>query len=256
MHVENRTYGDLAVRIAETNADLGEAVADAFARAARSELAQRDSIAVIFATGNSQLTFADAVVKRDDVDWARITVLHMDEYLGMPADHPASFRRWMHENIVDRVHPKAFEGVRADRQSIGEELERYTALVRDLKPAITVMGIGENGHLAFNDPPADFDTSEVIRVVTLDERSRRQQVGEGHFASIDETPSQAVSLTIPALLASHTVLVGVPERRKADAVKAALQGPISPQCPASILREQSHATLFLDRQSASALDLP
>lgn len=249
------TYGEAHVSAWHDNATVGEAVAAAFADAARRVVAERESIAVILATGNSQLSFAEAVTKREDIDWSRITILHMDEYLGMSADHPASFRRWMHENIVDRVHPRAFEGVQGDHEPIAEELQRYAALLQDLKPAITVMGIGENGHLAFNDPPADFDTSESIRIVTLDERSRRQQVGEGHFRSLDETPKQALSLTIPALLASPTVLVGVPELRKAEAVKAALQGPIGPQCPASILRQHSRARLFLDQESASLLDL-
>ncbi|MBN9611549.1 MAG: hypothetical protein BGO26_10455 [Actinobacteria bacterium 69-20] len=247
------TYKDLAVSIYETNEELGEAVAEVFAEAARRELAQRESIAVILATGNSQLSFARAVAARDDIEWSRITVLHMDEYLGMAADHPASFRRWMHENIVDRVHPKSFEGVVGDHVPIDEELRRYSELLRDLDPAVTVMGIGENGHLAFNDPPADFDTTDLVRIVTMDDVSRRQQVGEGHFASIDDMPRQALSLTIPALLHARTVLVAVPEARKAAAVRAALEGPISPDCPASILQSQPQARVFLDRDSAKEL---
>lgn len=251
--MERRRYDQVDVSISPDNSRLGEAVAQAFADAAKKALTERESIAVILATGNSQLSFARAVVQRDDIDWARITILHMDEYLGMSADHPASFRRWMHENIVDKVHPQGFEGVRGDHLPIEEEIARYTGLIRDLRPAITVMGIGENGHLAFNDPPADFETTDVIRIVTMDERSRSQQVGEGHFANMSETPTHALSLTIPALLNVDTVLVGVPEARKADAVQAALEGPITPDCPASILRHQSKAQIFLDRESASKL---
>lgn len=252
--MESLTYDELEVTVSESNDELGEAVAEAFAGAAASALKEAPEIAVILATGNSQLSFAAAVRRRDDIEWSRITILHMDEYLGMSEDHPASFRRWMKENLVEHVAPKAFEGVRGDHEPVEEELERYTSLIRDLAPAITVMGIGENGHLAFNDPPADFEAQEIMKVVDMDEVSRRQQVGEGHFPSLDETPWQALSLTIPALLRSRTVLVGVPEERKATAVKNALEGPVSPDCPASILRAQAHARVFLDRDSSSLLD--
>lgn len=252
--MESLRYDQLEVTVSESNDDLGEAVAEAFARAAASALEEAPEIAVILATGNSQLSFAKAVRRRDDIEWSRITILHMDEYLGMSEDHPASFRRWMKENLVEHVSPKAFEGVRGDHEPVEEELERYSALIRDLPPAITVMGIGENGHLAFNDPPADFEAQETMKVVDMDDVSRRQQVGEGHFPSLDETPRQALSLTIPALLRSPTVLVGVPEQRKATAVKNALKGPVSPACPASILRAQAHAHVFLDQESSSLLD--
>jgi glucosamine-6-phosphate deaminase len=252
--MEHRTYDRLEVSTAETDDELGAAVADAFATAARTALEAKDSIAVILATGNSQLSFVRAVTKRTDVDWSRITVLHMDEYFGMSEDHPASFRRWMRENLATHVTLKAFEGVRGDHTPVEEELRRYDGLLRDLDPEICVMGIGENGHLAFNDPPADFESEELIRIVDMDEASRRQQVGEGHFPSLAETPRLALSLTIPALLKPRTVLVGVPEERKAKAVKDALEGPVQPQCPASILRTQPHARVFLDRASSSLLE--
>ena len=252
--MENLKYDKLAVTIADSNDELGVAVAEAFALAARAALQEKSEIAVILATGNSQLSFAKALHERDDIEWSRITILHMDEYLGMSEDHPASFRRWMKENIVAYVSPKAFEGVRGDHEPVEEELERYSALLRDLDPAITVMGIGENGHLAFNDPPADFEASESIKIVEMDEVSRKQQVGEGHFASLSVTPSHALSLTIPTLLRPGAVLVGCPETRKANAVKATLEGPVTPEVPASILRTQAHARLFLDQESSSLLD--
>ena len=254
LSVENRKYDQLDVVIADTNDELGAAVAEAFAKAARDALQKQDEIAVILATGNSQLSFARAVRERDDIEWSRITIMHMDEYLGMADDHSASFRLWMNENIISHVSPKAFEGVRGDHEPIDEEIKRYSGLLREPDPAITVMGIGENGHLAFNDPPAEFDTTEMVRLVTMDEVSRKQQVGEGHFASLDVTPTQALSLTIPALLRVGVVLVGVPETRKAAAVTAALEGPVTPNCPASILQTQPHATVFLDAESASLLD--
>jgi len=194
-------------------------------------------------------------VARDDIDWSRITVLHMDEYLGMSQDHPASFRKWMIDNIVARVPLKKLEGMRGDHEPYEEELERYTRLLEDLKPAICVMGIGENGHLAFNDPPADFDAPELMRLVEMDEVSRRQQVGEGHFASIDEAPTHALSMTIPALLAPETILVVTPEARKAEIVRRTLPEDVSPMVPATILRNQVNATLFLDGDSSAELNL-
>lgn len=246
-------YGQLQVKVAASNNELGSEAADAFASAAAAALEVKDEIAVILATGNSQQSFVRAVRERGDIDWSRITVLHMDEYLGMSEDHPASFRRWMQENLVNQVHPKEFHGVQGDFRPVEAELERYTRLLQDLDPAICVMGIGENGHLAFNDPPADFDCEELIRIVELDEACRRQQVGEGHFSSLDETPRRAISLTIPALLRPATVLVLAPELRKADAVRNALEGEVDPSCPASILQTQSHVLLYLDPDSSSRL---
>lgn len=247
-------YGDLEVTVLPTNEEAGAVAAEAFAVVVREALATRDEIAVILATGNSQLAFTEAATARDDIDWSRITVLHMDEYLGMSADHPASFRRWMRENVAERVNLKALEGVRGDHEPVEEELARYTRLLEELDPAVCVMGIGENGHLAFNDPPADFETPELMRLVEMDEVSRQQQVGEGHFPSLEEAPTHALTMTIPALLRPGTVLVNTPEARKADVVKAALEGPITPAVPASILRRQPHARLFLDADSASLLD--
>lgn len=247
------TFDQLRVTVADSNEALGVAAADAFASAVRSALESRDEIAVILATGNSQLSFANALRSRDDIDWSKISVLHMDEYLGMSEDHPASFRLWMNKNIMP-LKPKAFHGVRGDAPSTEAELQRYSDLIRDLKPVVTVMGIGENGHLAFNDPPADFETTEVIHVVDLDDACRLQQVGEGHFASLEETPRQALSLTVHALLEPETVLVLTPELRKAKAVKAALDGPVTPMCPASILTTKANAHLFLDSDSASLVD--
>lgn len=253
--MKTQKYGDLKVVINETEQKSGQAAAEAFAQAVNKALETRDEIAVILATGNSQLAFIDAAVSRDDIDWSRITVLHMDEYLGMADDHPASFRKWMIDNIVNRVPLKKLEGMRGDHEPYEEELQRYTRLLEDLKPTICVMGIGENGHLAFNDPPADFDAPELMRLVEMDEVSRRQQVGEGHFASLDEAPTHALSMTIPALLAPETVLVVTPEARKAEIVRRTLTEEISPMCPATILRTQPHATLFLDGDSSAELDL-
>lgn len=252
--MKHLTYGELTVSIAPSNGALGVAAAQDFAATVRDALEKWDEIAAILATGNSQLSFVSALRERTDIDWSRITILHMDEYLGMAEDHPASFRRWMQENLVTRVKPKAFYGVRGDHEPVEEELARYAELVRDLDPVVCVMGIGENGHLAFNDPPADFDTHELIKVVELDDVCRMQQVGEGHFATLEDTPDHALTLTVHALLRPSSVMVLTPEARKARAVKTALEGPVTPNCPASILQTAPNARLYLDQESSSMLD--
>ena len=251
--MKSLTYGALKVSITPTNVELGVRAARDFATSVRAALETRNEIAVILATGNSQLSFVSALRQRNDIDWYRINILHMDEYLGMESDHPASFRRWMQENLVRWVNPKAFYGICGDHTPVEEELARYTELIRTLDPAICVMGIGENGHLAFNDPPADFETHDLIHVVALDETCRMQQVNEGHFATLIDTPNRALSLTVPALLQPGTVMALTPEDRKAVAVNAALEGPVTPQCPASILQTASNARLYLDAESSALL---
>jgi glucosamine-6-phosphate deaminase len=242
------------VSVAPSVEALAAAAAEHFASAVRAELETHEDVAVILATGNSQLEFIKAARERDDIDWSRLIVLHMDEYYGMNESHPASFRRWMQDNLLSYVTPKAFHGVVGDHDPVEEELERYGELLRTLDPAICVMGIGENGHLAFNDPPADFDTRDLIHVVELDEACRKQQVGEGHFASVEEMPERALSLTVHALLRPRTVLVLTPEGRKASAVKQALTGPVTPTCPASILQTTKHVWLYLDQDSSAHLE--
>jgi glucosamine-6-phosphate deaminase len=248
-------YGDLGVTILDSNAELGVKAAQDFAAAAKEALQGKEEIAVILATGNSQLSFVDALYERTDIDWSRIVVLHMDEYLKMDATHPASFYRWMEEKIVAKLHPKEFFGIRGDVPA-EEEIARYSVLIERLKPSICVMGIGENGHVAFNDPPADFNTKELIKIVALDDIGcRTQQVNEGHFASLEEMPDHALTLTVHALLQPKTVLVLTPESRKAKAVKEALEGPITEQCPASILKTAPNAHLYLDPESSALLSI-
>jgi len=248
-----KRYDKLEVRIFADAAALGAAAADDLAAIIAEAVRERGLASVILATGNSQLRFMEALRQRQDIAWERVIVFHMDEYLGMEADHPASFRKYIREKLTDIVRPKAFYGVDGDAADVGQELARYTALLERHPADACVMGIGENGHLAFNDPPADFETTDTIHVVALDEACRRQQVGEGHFGSLAEAPTHALSLTVPALLAPRHVLVVAPEERKAQAVRAALEGPISPSCPASILREQPHAVLYLETASAALL---
>jgi len=243
----------MQVQVYESNQAMGAAAADDMARILVNAVAERGETSVIIATGNSQLTFMEALRAKDGIPWDRITVFHMDEYVGISDQHPASFRLYLHEKLVDTVHPRAFYGLDGDAPDIDAELARYTALLEAHKPVATALGIGENGHLAFNDPPADFETDKAVHVVTLDDVCRRQQVGEGHFAGVDDVPPQAITLTVPALLRPDHVLAIVPEARKAPVVRAALQGPVTPDCPGSILRTLSHARLYLDRESAAQL---
>jgi glucosamine-6-phosphate deaminase len=251
--MKDKTFGSSHAAMFSSTEVLGAAAAHDFAEATRGALAQRDEITVILATGNSQLSFVQALHAEHDIEWSRIRVLHMDEYLGMAADHPASFRLWMQRRIVEPFAPKAFYGMRGDHEPVEEELARYTQIIADLAPVICVMGIGENGHLAFNDPPADFETDDLIRIVDLDEKCRAQQVNEGHFASRMDVPTRALSLTVHALTQPDRVMVLVPEGRKAQAVQTALEGPVTPDCPASILQTKDNVRIYLDQESSSLL---
>jgi glucosamine-6-phosphate deaminase len=209
---------------------------------------------VMFASGNSQVAFLDQLLSRADVQWPAVVGFHMDEYVGIPVDHPASFRRYMHEHIAARVPVRGFHALQGDVSDPAAEAQRYAALLAEHRLDLCCLGIGENGHLAFNDPPvADFDDPLDVKVVDLDVACREQQVGEGHFATFADVPTRAITVTIPALLRAGRVLAIVPEARKARPVAAALEGPVSTACPASALRTAAHANLYLDRESASLL---
>lgn len=208
----------------------------------------------MFATGNSQFDFIDALVlSTDSVPWAEVIVFHMDEYVGVGPDHPAGFQHWIRQRIVERVQPAAAHYI--DGLAVpDDECRRYADLLRAHPLDLCCLGIGENGHLAFNDPPvADFDDPLDLKVVELDQSCRLQQVHEGHFPTVEAVPTHAVTVTIPALLRAGTVLAVVPETRKAEPVRAALTGPVSTSCPASVLRRHDHVSLHLDGDSAGLL---
>jgi glucosamine-6-phosphate deaminase len=235
---------------------------EAMARAAASDAAivLRDALdrygeaTVMFATGNSQLDFLNELMTHHAVDWSRVTGFHMDEYLGIAADHRASFRRYMRENVASRVRFRAFHFIAGDAPDPEAECRRYAALMKHRPLDLCCLGIGENGHLAFNDPPADFEDPVDVKVVTLDQACRLQQVGEGHFAGLNEVPHRAITVTIPALLRASRVIAVVPEARKAFVVAAALEGDITADCPASILQKQGHVAVYLDPDSARLLE--
>jgi len=208
---------------------------------------------VMFASGNSQLEFLDRLTADPEVPWPEVVGFHMDEYVGIPADHPASFARYMHERIVGRAPVGRFH-VLDGTAPPEDECARYAALLAAHPLDLCVMGIGENGHLAFNDPPvADFADPRTVKIVTLDDACRRQQVGEGHFPTVDAVPPTALTVTIPALLSAVRVIVVVPDARKEPAVTAAFTGPVTTACPASVLQRTARAVVFLDRSSAAGL---
>ena len=235
-----------------------EQMAEGAARAAQEHLqeilARQDRAAVIFACAPSQIRFLQCLAGLGGVDWSRVTVLHMDEYLGISESHPASFRLFLREHVVRPLKPGTVHYLEGDAMQPLDECARYTRLLQAQPIDLCCLGIGENGHLAFNDPPvADFSDPHQVKLVKLDQACRQQQVGEGHFPNLDAVPQYAFTLTVPALCSAKRMICVAPEKRKAQAVNDALRGPISTSCPASFLRRQAHATLFLDAGSASLL---
>jgi len=244
----------LRVRVYSTQDQLVQDVAREVLGFVQQTLLAQERATAILATGNSQIRFLEQLVQLGGVDWSRIALFHMDEYLGLPADHPASFRHYLRQRVARLVQPKVFHYLEGDALLPIKECERYAQLLRAQPIDLCCLGIGENGHLAFNDPSvADFQDNRSVKIVKLDDACKRQQVGEGYFPNLESVPSYALTLTIPALCSARKMICIVPEKRKAEAVKAALQGPIHPACPASILRRQANCLLFLDAESASLL---
>jgi glucosamine-6-phosphate deaminase len=243
---------DLDVEIHPGNQALGAAAADAAAMIINAAVERSGTANLVLATGNSQLTFL-AALRKQDIAWPAVTVFHMDEYLNLPAGHPAAFPAFLRRHLLDEVQVRAFYPVPGHPTDVTLACKGYESLLRAHPVDLCVLGIGENGHLAFNDPPANFGEADWVKVVKLDEHSRRQQVGEGHFDRLDEVPAQAITLTITGLRSAAAMLCLAPERRKAEAVRRTLTGPVDSACPASILRRTPHARLLLDRDSASLL---
>ncbi len=249
------TVDTARVTVHLTSRHLGEATAAQVAGLIADAVATSGVARIIIGTGPSQAEFIAALVARQDVPWDAVEVFHMDEYLGMPVTHPASFRRWLRTHLTDRVAVRASYELDGDAADVDAEIERYGALLQAAPIDVSCVGFGENGHLAFNDPPvADFADPATVKRVTLDERCRLQQVGEGHFPSLEEAPTTALTVTVPALLRARTVVACVPERRKAAAVRDALEGPIATACPASALRTHPRAFVHLDLEAASLLN--
>jgi glucosamine-6-phosphate deaminase len=242
------------VQILHDNQEVGQSVAATFIDVVGRVLDGQESVSVMLAAAPSQLSFFRALCgQRERVDWDRVRLFHMDEYIGLPASHPASFRSFLHENLVDVVRPREFNEIHGDAADAGEEMVRYTQVLRSVDLDVCVMGIGENGHLAFNEPPADFRPAYEMQIVKLDDVTRRQEFTETPFDSIGDVPTHALTVTIPTLLSAKHLFVIVIGTRKADIVSRALTGSVDESVPASILARYPHALVFLDTDASSQL---
>lgn len=214
----------------------------------------RGAARLVLATGASQFDLLSHLVQAQDIDWSKVTCFHLDEYIGLPQDHPASFRKYLYERFESKVKVASFHYLQGDAPDPQAECRRVGALLQ-LEPVdLALVGIGENGHLAFNDPPADFEVDDPFIIVNLDEACRLQQVGEGWFPSLEAVPNQAISMTIRQIMRSRQIICTVPDLRKRHAVQCSLQGPVTPNCPASILQQHPNCHIFLDEAAASLLE--
>ena len=243
----------MKISISDAPQGLGEAAGTLAADLIRGTIAQKGVAHIILATGTSQFETLKQLIAASDIDWSKVVMFHLDEYLALPMTHPASFRRYLRERFLDQVSPLKEVHLINGETDAEAECARLGALISQRPIDVALVGIGENGHLAFNDPPADFDTEQPYLVVDLDEPCRRQQLGEGWFASLDEVPVQAISMSVRQILKSEHIICSVPDDRKAVAVQNCLEQPVSPWHPASILRTHPHCSLFLDQASARLL---
>jgi glucosamine-6-phosphate deaminase len=242
----------MIIKIFPDKVDLAKtAAADAAARISAA-LKARGHARIIAATGVSQIEFLDHLTRMPGLDWRRVEMFHLDEYIGLPINHPASFRKYLLERLITPTGIVTYHLL--DGQGDPAAVGRATGTaIRDAPVDVAFVGIGENGHLAFNDPPADFETDTPYLVVRLDERCRRQQVSEGWFANIEQVPETAISMSVRQILKAEAIICVVPDSRKAEAVRASLEDPITPAMPASILRTHHDVTIYLDRDSAALL---
>jgi glucosamine-6-phosphate deaminase len=244
----------LNVEIHPDRASMGAAAAKRAASILRRAISDKGFARVILASAPSQDEVLAALTAAPELDWSRVTIFHMDEYVGLTGEDPASFRKYQSRHVLSQVHPAAFHGIRGEAPDVFEECLRYARLLAEAPIDLVCMGIGENGHIAFNDPPvADFQDTMAVKVVDLDDACRRQQVNDGCFPDFDAVPRQAITLTCPTLMSARALVCVVPGPRKAAAVKATLHDPVTTACPATILRHHPSAVLYLDSASASLL---
>jgi glucosamine-6-phosphate deaminase len=245
------------VEIYSSKADAGKSAALRAATILEGAISRQGHSRLIMATGNSQEDLISSLVRARNVDWSRVEVFHMDEYIGLPESHRGSLRHWMKSRFVELVHPGRVNYLDGNARDLDAECHRYEELLRERPVNLCMLGIGENGHIAFNEPhAADFEDPLGVKRVQLDELSRNQQAGEGHFSSPASVPPEALTLTLPILMSSEELICCVPEGRKREAVRNALQGPISPECPGSAVRKHANAHVYIDTDSAALLSLP
>ena len=253
--VKTFNVDSLPVRIYASESEMAADVAQSVHNYLVETISNQGQAAAILATGNSQIQFLERLVDLGGIDWSRMTLFHMDEYLGIDENHSAGFRRYMRERVENKTNPNVFHYLGGDAPEPIAECERYEALLKAQPIDLCCMGVGENGHIAFNDPPvANFEDKRLVKIVELDVACRMQQVNEGHFPDLEAVPKYALTLTVPALCSAKKVVCVAPETRKAKAVQSMLEGPVNTSCPASFLRTQSQATLYLDTDSTSLLE--
>lgn len=243
----------MLLRIFSDKVSLARTAAEQAATAIRRAIAERGRARILVATGASQFEFLDVLTKCSGIDWAKVEAFHLDEYIGLPATHPGSFRNYLQERLIRKTGITRFHFIAGDAADPSAVIRDVGTQLASAPIDVAFVGIGENGHIAFNDPPADFTTEDPYIIVNLDEPCRRQQAGEGWFADISQVPKQAISITPLQILKAREIVAVVPDQRKAQAVKACLEGEISPMVPASILRRHPNTTIYLDRDSASLL---
>ena len=243
----------MLIRVFNDKTTLGRSAAEQAANAIRRAIAERGQARIIAATAASQLEFLDALTKAPDIDWSKVEAFHLDEYVGLPITHPGSFRKMLMEQLVQKTGIRLYHLLHGDAADASAVIREVGKQLASAPVDIAFLGIGENGHIAFNDPPADFNTEDPYLIVTLDEACRQQQVGEAWFADISQVPKQAISMSAQQILKAKEILAVVPDKRKAQAIKACFEGEISPMAPASILRRHPDATVYLDTNSASLL---
>jgi len=241
----------MEIVISESREELAKKAAKKGAELLRAAIKARGEANIIVPAGASQFEMIAALVK-EDLNWSVVTAFHLDEYIGLPVTHPASFRKYLKERFADKVMPRAFNYVNGEIDPEGE-CKRLGKLISKYSIDVAFVGIGENAHLAFNDPPADFDTDEAYIVVNLDEACRKQQLGEGWFPTFDDVPKQAISMSIKQIMKTKSIICTVPDLRKADAVKKAVKGPVTNMAPSSIMQKHAATWLYLDKESASLL---
>ncbi len=244
----------MELKIFPDKTSMSKAAARQAGIALRRAIQKRGSACIIPATAASQFEFLEVLTNEPGIEWPRIELFQLDEYIGLPVTHPASFRRMLLDHLIHKTGITRYHLLNGDG-NVAEVVALQSQAVSSVLIDVAFVGIGENGHLAFNDPPADFQTEQPYLVVDLDERCRSQQVGEGWFADLLQVPKQAISMSVRQILKAKEIIGVVPEERKAEAVKACFEGPISPMAPASILRTHTNATIYLDKHSASRLSL-
>jgi glucosamine-6-phosphate deaminase len=242
----------MVIKVLDDKTSASKAAAEQAAHAIRAAIQDHGQARVIAATAASQLNFLDALTKANQIDWRCVELFHLDEYVGLPITHPGSFRKMLLEQLIQKTGIIKYHLLDGDGDA-GGVVRRVSAAIAASPIDIAFVGIGENGHLAFNDPPADFETNEPYLIVTLDEACRLQQVGEAWFADVSQVPKQAISMSVRQILKSKEIIAVVPDARKAQAVKACFEGDIGPMAPASILRTHPNTTIYLDKNSASLL---